>query len=444
MSIIKNENEIDTELTSFEKSDVFTPEEIAKRMVSYLKKEGTLLDPAVGTGNLITPISYTMYERIDVYDIKPRYLDKCPTETNIRKYCADFLKEPTNTKYDNIIANPPYIKIQDLSPEYRKYIKEKWTVYSSGSFDLYVIFMIKCLDQLKDTGTMVTITPNSYLYNKSSKAFRKEMIESRTIKEIIDFKNEKVFPGTSVYTCITVFTKEPKTALVYNGEKVEYENIVGPEYNIFGAMNRSNEKNQTKKLSEICTIKNGVATLCNEVYIHSQKLNDEPCWRKCKTSTGDKWIIYPYEEITAKVLEEEELKRTNPKTYEYLESQKARLSRRDKGNKTYPKWYSYGRSQSLKLPKHSQVIYIPVFVDPANIQCVIDEPTVYSGCLCIERTTEEYTNEEIIETIKKNIEYIKSNSSKRGGGWINMSTKTLLNVPVPVPVPVPIIIKSGM
>lgn len=430
MSIIKNENEIDTELILFEKSDVFTPEEIAKRMISYLKKEGTLLDPAVGMGNLITPISYTMYERIDVYDIKPRYLDNCPTETNIRKHCADFLKEPTNTKYDNIIANPPYIKIQDLSPEYRKYIKEKWTVYSSGSFDLYVIFMVKCLDQLKETGTMVTITPNSYLYNKSSKAFRKEMIESRTIKEIIDFKHEKVFPGTSVYTCITVFTKEPKTALIYNGEIVDYENIVGPEYNIFGAMNRSNETNQTKKLSEICTIKNGVATLCNEVYIHSQKLNDEPCWRKCKTSTGDKWIIYPYEETTAKVLEEEELKRTNPKTYEYLESQRARLSARDKGNKTYPKWYSYGRSQSLKLPKSIQLIYIPVFIDPANIQCVIDEPAVYSGCLCIERMTEEYTNEEIIETIKKNIEYIKSNSSKRGGGWINLSTKTLLNVPM--------------
>jgi len=430
MSRIKTE--IDTELILFEKSDVFTPEKIAKRMVSYLKKEGTILDPAVGKGSLIQPISYTMYERIDMYDIKQSYLDNCPTETNIRKHCADFLKEPTNTKYDNIIANPPYIKIQDLSSEYRKYIKEKWTVYSSGSFDLYVIFMVKCLDQLKETGTMVTITPNSYLYNKSSKAFRKEVIESRTIKEIIDFKHEKVFPGTSVYTCITVFTKEPKTALVYNGEKVEYENIVGPEYNIFSAMNQANEKNQTKKLSEICRIKNGVATLCNEVYIHSQKLYEEPCWRKCKTSTGDKWIIYPYEETTAKVVEEEELKRTNPKTYEYLESQRARLSRRDKGNKTYPKWYSYGRSQSLKLPKHSQVIYIPVFIDPANIQCVIDEPTVYSGCLCIERTREEYTNEEIIETIKQNIEYIKSNSSKRGGGWINLSTKTLLNVPMSI------------
>ena len=32
---------IDAYLNAFEKSDVFTPEEIAKRMVSYLTGEGT-------------------------------------------------------------------------------------------------------------------------------------------------------------------------------------------------------------------------------------------------------------------------------------------------------------------------------------------------------------------------------------------------------------------
>ena len=423
--------EIDVQLKTFERSDVFTPEEIAKRMVSYLPTEGTLLDPAVGTGNLITPISYTMYERIDVYDIKQAYLDECPQKENLKKHCADFLKEPKNIKYDNIIANPPYIKIQDLSPEYRRYIKENWTRYSSGSFDLYIIFMAKCLEQLKDGGTMVTITPNSYLYNKSCKAFRKEIMETRTIKEIIDFKHEKVFPGTSVYTCITVFTKEPKTEWIYNGERVKYENSLDPEYNLFNAMNvkpEAKDESQTKRLADICTIKNGVATLCNEVYIHPQKLYEEPCWRKCKTSTTDKWIIYPYEERTAKVIDEEEFKGANPKTYEYLESEKTRLSNRDKGKKTYPTWYSYGRSQSLKLPKRSQVIYVPVFVDPANIQYAMDEPAVYSGCLCIELTTDEYRNEDVIDTIKKNIEYIQANSSKRGGGWINLSTKTLLNL----------------
>jgi adenine-specific DNA methylase len=419
---------IDAHLNAFEKSDVFTPEEIAKRMVSYLTGEGTVLDPAVGTGNLIRYLPET-YTKIEVYDIKQPYLDKCPQKATLIKKNADYLKEPNNETYDNIIVNPPYIKIQDLSPEYRTYIKEKWKKYSAGSFDIYIIFLAKCLAQLKDTGTMVSITPNSYLYNKSCKAFREEIIVNRYIKEIIDFKEEKVFPGTSVYTCIMVMTKEPKDTFIYNGEEVEYETITGPEYNIFQGMNTT-ASTSTKTLSDICKIKNGVATLCNEVYIHSVKMYNEPCWRRCKTSSDDKWIIYPYDETTSKVFDEEEMKIKNPRTYEYLETQKQRLSNRDKGNKEYPKWYSYGRSQSIKLPSRDRVIYIPVFIDPTNIQYTIDVPTVYSGCLCIELTTDEYTNEEVIATLKKNIEYIKSNSSKRGGGWINLSTKTLLSVPI--------------
>lgn len=423
--------EIDVHLKAFEKSDVFTPEEIAKRMVSYLSGSGTVLDPAVGTGNLIKQLPET-YAKIEVYDIKQPYLDKCPQKANLIKHNADFIKEPNTNKYDNIIMNPPYIKIQDMSAEYRKYIKEKWKKYSSGSFDVYIIFLVKCLEQLKETGTIVAITPNSYLYNKSCKAFREEIIKNRYIKEIVDFKQEKVFPGTSVYTCITVLTKEAKDTFIYNGEEVNYEEITEPEYNIFQGMNKTNKTNKTtnvrKTLSDVCKIKNGVATLCNEVYIHNEKKYDEPCWRRCKTSSGEKWIIYPYDATTAKVKDEEEMKRENPRTYEYLESQKSKLSNRDKGNKEYPKWYAYGRSQSIKLPSRAQVIYIPVFIDPTNIQYTIDEPTVCSGCLCIELTTEEYTNEEIMETIKKNIEYIKSNSSKRGGGWINLSTKTLLSV----------------
>ena len=227
-----------------------------------------------------------------------------------------------------------------------------------------------------------------------------------------------------------VMTKELKDTFIYNGEEVNYDTIIGPEYNIFQGMNASTSTS-TRTLSDICKIKNGVATLCNEVYIHSEKKYDEPCWRRCKTSSSDeKWIIYPYDEATAKVVDEEEMKRQNPRTYEYLETQKVKLSNRDKGKKDDPKWYAYGRSQSLRLPSRDRVIYIPVFIDPTNIQYTIDVPTVYSGCLCIELMTDEYKNEQVIATIKNNIEYIKSNSSKRGGGWINLSTKTLLSVPI--------------
>jgi len=71
--------EIDVHLKAFEKSDVFTPEEIAKRMVSYLSGSGTVLDPAVGTGNLIKQLPET-YAKIEVYDIKQTVFGQMPTK----------------------------------------------------------------------------------------------------------------------------------------------------------------------------------------------------------------------------------------------------------------------------------------------------------------------------------------------------------------------------
>ena len=51
-------------------------EEIAKRMESFLTGEGTVLDPAVGTGNLIKYLPET-YTKIEVYDIKFTFYNEC-------------------------------------------------------------------------------------------------------------------------------------------------------------------------------------------------------------------------------------------------------------------------------------------------------------------------------------------------------------------------------
>ena len=57
---------------------------------------------------------------------------------------------------------------------------------------------------------MISITPNTYLYNKSALNLRKYLFQNKYIKEIIDFKDKKVFKDASVYCCITIFTKENK------------------------------------------------------------------------------------------------------------------------------------------------------------------------------------------------------------------------------------------
>ena len=411
----------DEDLKKFTKCDIFTPENICKLMASKLKNKGSILDPAVGTGNLLEFVQLKNYTNIDVYDIKNKYLDSFKYK-NINKHNEDFLKSTIETKYDNIIMNPPYIRIQDLSPNYREFIKEKFTILNQGLVDIYYAFIIKCIDLLKDDGIMVAITPNSYLYNKSALQLRKYLFENNLVKEIIDYKSEKVFNNASVYCCITIFTKSKKTYLLYNGEKLNYNNIT-KNYSLF------NFNSQINTLKNICKISNGIATLRDKVFIHKEKLYNEPCWNLVTNGKEEKHIIYPYK--NGEIIDEKSFKELNPKTYEYLQDNKNILAERDKGNKVYPAWYAYGRSQSIKYSS-KVCIYIPCFIDPnedLDKYLYVKKGMLHQSCICFE-PKENVSIETIIETLKKNIEFISSNSSKRGSGWINLTTRVLYEVPI--------------
>ena len=413
---------MDQTLLECQSSDVFTPDEISKRMACELYSNGSLLEPAVGTGHLLRHLNLQQYERVDVYDIKHKYLDKLENP-HITKHHLDFLKTDTTQTYKNIILNPPFIRYQDLSSEYRSFIKERWPMLSKGNIDLYYAFLVKCLEHLTDDGVMVAITPNSYLYNKSASGLRQYLISNRLIKEIIDYRSEKVFPGISTYCCITVFTKEGKDEFVYNNSPISYGTLQGDS--LF-----AEEKNEDKKcLGDVCTIKNGIATLRDKIYIHQTKRFDEPCWKEIIASASSQmWVIYPYE--NGVIIDEETFKRDNPQTYAYLLTQKDELSKRDKGAKKYPEWYAYGRSQSLVIPTADRVIYLPTFCDPSRIEYRIQPPSLWSGCLCIDVTDDDYDVEGIAEHILSKHEYLERQCSKRGGGWINLTSTVLKSISI--------------
>ena len=422
---IEKQKKIDKVLLEFDKSDVSTPDDISKLMSSYLSKKGNLLEPAVGTGQLLKFVELDKYDSIDIFDIKSNYLEVCPDNNNITKYNKDFLKECINKKYKNIILNPPYIKIQDLSNDYRDFIKTQWSILINGSLDIYYAFMLKCIELLDNKGIMVCIIPNSYLYNKGSYDLRKYLIENKLIERIIDYRSEKVFKNVGAYCCITVITKKRKTNLIYNDTTIKYKSICEKMYNIFIEKGTVG----TKKLGDICNIKNGIATLRDKIYIHKERKYEEPCWQIITNGINDSWCIFPYDK-NGKVLEEDYFKTHNPKTYKYLCEHKDELAKRDKGNKTYPKWYSYGRTQALIKPVKDNIIYMPALCDRNNIRYKIDSSKIHMSSLSIELKTDDYTLEYIVELIEKNSDFIVKNSLNRAGGWIIISSRILKNIQI--------------
>lgn len=408
------------ELIENRSCDIFTPEKVSEKMIKYLKNKGTLLEPSVGEGDLIKNIDYSKYKRVDVYDIKEEYLNKIKNKSNLKKYNKDYLKSEKK-EYNNIILNPPFIKIQNLPDEYREFIKKEFPILK-GNVDIYYAFLIKCIEDLAEDGVMVSITPNSYLYTKSAKPMRDYFIKSKLIKEIIDFGHEQVFENVLTYCCITVFTKEDKDTLIYNGKTIKYEKI---DNFIHKEKEELNEKiNIFKKLKDVCTIKNGIATLKDTVFVHNTKLYEETCWRKLYKNNKCVWCIYPYTN-NGKIIEEDVLSKECPNTYKYLLSRREELNKREKGKGKYVKWYAFGRTQSLKVSDKSNVIYIPSMIDPKKPNISIKKPELHIGSICIEPKDDTYTCDKLKQIIIDNIDKIENSSSKRNNGYIQLSTTVL-------------------
>ena len=425
------------DINTYTGCDIFTPDNTTQLMQSYLTDSGNLLEPSLGTGNLLKGIDWNKYNDITLCELKPEYIEQFKvnypnlnndkTEIILGDFLLDNQDRINKTTYSNIILNPPYIRIQNLEQDYKKKLKTipLLSKYITGNFDIYHCFILKCLSLLKDDpgSRMVSITPNSYLYTKSANIFREYLYRNKFIDRIIDYKTEKIFKGVSTYVCITVFSKNSnKSSYIYNDK--EYIYFDGGTFLKNPSMN-ANLDHTT--LNDVCKIYNGIATLRDKIFIHQEKLFEEQCWKEIVTPKGIKWAIVPYN--NTQHIAEDEFKQNNPHTYKYLEQNKAELAKRDKGNKKYPTWYCYGRSQGLSVLNSSNndnILYLSTFIDPLQIEkfIITDSPKLCLSMVYI--IPNKNVSPEIIKNcIIDNIEELKTACPAKGGGWITLSTSVL-------------------
>ena len=123
--------------------------------------------------------------------------------------------------FDIIIGNPPYIKIQNLLPEQRELLKKKFRLCSIGSTNTYIAFFELAMNLLKNNGLCLFITPNAFLYTKTSYLLKEKLLKYVNLLKIIDLSDNKVFNDFGVYPVITIFNKKEA-----NSEKFIYEKII--------------------------------------------------------------------------------------------------------------------------------------------------------------------------------------------------------------------------
>jgi hypothetical protein len=107
--------------------------------------------------------------------------------------------------FDVVIGNPPYVR-QKTHTTLSKDEKKQFETYR-GNADLYVYFVERGMELLREEGIFCYIVSNKWMRTGYGKPLRK-WLKRQNLVELIDFKDLPVFQGTIAYPCILRMRRE--------------------------------------------------------------------------------------------------------------------------------------------------------------------------------------------------------------------------------------------
>ena len=118
-----------------------------------------------------------------------------------------------NPGFDIVIGNPPYVSAVTMARDeaIKVYFKEKYPL-ATGSYDLYLLFLLKATQLTSSNGVYTWIIPNKFLIADYAKKTKSELIENFGLKYSINVSNFNVFDGIGVYPIIIFGSKSQKSS----------------------------------------------------------------------------------------------------------------------------------------------------------------------------------------------------------------------------------------
>lgn len=120
--------------------------------------------------------------------------------------------------FDIILANPPYIRQEDIV-KYKERLSKKYSIYNSTS-DIYTYFFELSKSLLNKNGTGVFITSNKWMRAKYGKNLRVFFKDKLLINELMNFGSNHVFENADTNTNITIFENKE-----INDQIIEYSEL---------------------------------------------------------------------------------------------------------------------------------------------------------------------------------------------------------------------------
>ncbi|NLN91702.1 MAG: N-6 DNA methylase [Candidatus Hydrogenedens sp.] len=108
--------------------------------------------------------------------------------------------------FDVVLANPPYVRQEQISEEKAR-LKEVFPEVYSGKADLFCFFYARAVEMLKPGGMFVFISPNKWFKAGYGSGLRTLMKNTCEVRQIIDFNDLPVFKSAVAYPMIFIAKK---------------------------------------------------------------------------------------------------------------------------------------------------------------------------------------------------------------------------------------------
>ena len=104
--------------------------------------------------------------------------------TNVKAGCGLAFAARHRSKFDVVIANPPYVRTKHLKESDRAAMRDNGWTAGRGAKDLYLGFIEAGLAMLRVGGGLTMVTPGSWLWSKSAATLRTMVLERYTLEAV--------------------------------------------------------------------------------------------------------------------------------------------------------------------------------------------------------------------------------------------------------------------
>lgn len=275
----------------------FTPERIAEFMCKWImqgRQKTKVLEPAYGLGIFSRIITQCSMLPIDAYEVDRTIFSYATSQLpqGVNLFNSDYLKSGWDSKYDAIVCNPPYLKFHDYdNTSYILDVNKHLGIDLNGFTNLYTLFLLKSIAQLKEGGRLAYIIPLEFLNSDYGIEVKRALVKSNTLKHVvvIDFTKcafNDALTTACILLCENTQSETVRFSTITDVEKIndclseyhEYTTIeldASIKWKTYYEKCNSNKYHSLVPFSNFARVSRGIATGANDYFTFKQSKIEE-------------------------------------------------------------------------------------------------------------------------------------------------------------------------